>query len=81
MGGQHGKRSEDSWAFAAEGIAHQWGSRRLCDEVIDAATWWEAVGRPGIFDFGLTVTGDGQSAHQLPGQPNGVPLLPPPGRP
>ncbi|WP_405803510.1 hypothetical protein OG729_00500 [Streptomyces sp. NBC_00210] len=38
------------------------GPRRLWDEVEAAYRWWDAVGRPGIHRFGLTVSQQGDQA-------------------
>ncbi|MBH1938783.1 hypothetical protein I5Q34_31755 [Streptomyces sp. AV19] len=45
----------------AHDTAHQWGPRRLYDEVADAMAWWEEEGRPEILDFGPTVTEAGRT--------------------
>ncbi|MGW1997658.1 methyltransferase domain-containing protein [Embleya sp. NPDC001921] len=44
----------------------QAGPRSLWDEVEDAYRWWDRVGRPEVFDFGLTVTADAGEVHQVP---------------
>jgi hypothetical protein len=41
-------------------VARQGGPRRLADEVLRAWTVWEERGAPGLYDFGLTRTSDGQ---------------------
>lgn len=42
-----------------EATVHQWGPRRLWDEVARALAWWRERGRPGVDGFGLTVTPEG----------------------
>ncbi|MDA2806685.1 methyltransferase domain-containing protein [Nocardiopsis suaedae] len=57
--------SDRSWAAAVfdgdtgTGRVHQSGPRSLWDDVEAAWTWWERQGRPGVEEFGLTVTADG----------------------
>ncbi|SDJ69304.1 protein-L-isoaspartate(D-aspartate) O-methyltransferase [Actinopolyspora mzabensis] len=46
-------RDEHPW------IVHQLGPRRLWDEVEAAYTWWSDTGRPGPWQYELTVTQDG----------------------
>ncbi|MBB5933331.1 methyltransferase domain-containing protein [Streptomyces zagrosensis] len=43
-------------------IAYQGGPHRLADQLEAAWHWWEAEGRPDLYDFGLTVTPDDQYA-------------------
>ncbi|MCC3766880.1 methyltransferase domain-containing protein [Streptomyces sp. UNOC14_S4] len=52
---------DGSWALVCdEGCAHQWGPRSLADEAARAAAWWQRQGEPELYEFGLTVTRDGQ---------------------
>ncbi|MFI5648349.1 protein-L-isoaspartate O-methyltransferase [Kitasatospora sp. NPDC051705] len=56
-----------SWAsFAARGdgsaTLFQGGPRRIGDEVLAAWARWRELGRPDLYDFGITVTSHGQWA-------------------
>ncbi|WP_331768918.1 hypothetical protein OG948_34145 (plasmid) [Embleya sp. NBC_00888] len=44
----------------------QAGPRSLWTEVEDAWRWWDRVGRPEVFDFGLTVTVSDTGVRQVP---------------
>ncbi|MFE4977297.1 protein-L-isoaspartate(D-aspartate) O-methyltransferase [Kitasatospora sp. NPDC056651] len=54
-----------SWAsvryagWGAGDAVHQFGARRLWDEVVGARLWWVEEGRPDLCRFGVTVTPDG----------------------
>ncbi|MFF2612846.1 protein-L-isoaspartate O-methyltransferase [Kitasatospora sp. NPDC058046] len=52
----------------------QGGPRRLGDEVLAAWTQWDALGRPDLYDYGITVTPDSQWAWQ--GAPDTGPRWP-----
>ncbi len=52
----------------------QGGPRRLGDEVLAAWSQWEALGRPDLYDYGITVTPDSQWAWQ--GAPDTGPRWP-----
>lgn len=51
---------EASWAALSTSggrtVAHQGGPRRLADELETAWQRWEQLGRPGVYDYGMTVT-------------------------
>lgn len=51
----------DSWAYVRDGAVHQWGPRDLFTELERAYRWWREAGSPELYDFGLTVTTDGQT--------------------
>ncbi|MFD4660886.1 protein-L-isoaspartate O-methyltransferase [Kitasatospora sp. NPDC058444] len=59
-----------SWAaLAARGsgvppLLSQGGPRRIGDEVLATWTQWEELGRPDLYDYGITVTPDAQWAWQ-----------------
>ncbi|MGR3934734.1 methyltransferase domain-containing protein [Streptomyces sp. BRA346] len=52
----------DSWAYVRDGHVQQWGPRDLFGELERAYEWWREAGSPELYDFGLTVTADGQTA-------------------
>ncbi|MBD0694121.1 hypothetical protein BG452_02690 [Streptomyces sp. CBMA123] len=63
-----------SWAEVRTGadgrpVLLQGGPRRIGDEVMIAWAQWEGLGRPDLFDYGITVTSDAQWAWQ--GSPDG----------
>ncbi|MFE6871655.1 methyltransferase domain-containing protein [Kitasatospora sp. NPDC057692] len=56
-----------SWAvFSAVGdgrtVLHQGGERRIGDELMLAWAQWEGLGRPEVYDYGITVTPERQFA-------------------
>ncbi|MFE4974839.1 methyltransferase domain-containing protein [Kitasatospora sp. NPDC056651] len=69
-----------SWAtFVAQGdgepsLLLQGGPRRIGDEVLAAWAQWEDLGRPDLYDYGVTVTPDAQWAWQ--GDPDTGPRWP-----
>ncbi|MFI9366900.1 protein-L-isoaspartate O-methyltransferase [Kitasatospora sp. NPDC053057] len=63
-----------SWAEVRPGtggrpVLLQGGPRRIGDEVMVAWAQWEGLGRPGLYDYGVTVTPDSQWAWH--GSPDG----------
>ncbi|MFJ9516774.1 methyltransferase domain-containing protein [Kitasatospora sp. NPDC101801] len=53
--------NRDSWATVTpDGTLSQGGPRRLGRELTAARTAWEQHGRPGVYDYGMTVTPDTQ---------------------
>ncbi|MFD9685107.1 protein-L-isoaspartate O-methyltransferase [Kitasatospora sp. NPDC059088] len=63
-----------SWAEVgpdADGrpVLRQGGPRRIGDEVLTAWAQWEGLGRPDVYDYGITVTPESQWAWQ--GSPDG----------
>ncbi|MFJ8473632.1 protein-L-isoaspartate O-methyltransferase [Kitasatospora sp. NPDC094011] len=66
-----------SWAEARPGsggvgrpVLLQGGPRRIGDEVLAAWTQWEELGRPTVYDYGITVTPEAQWAwHASPDGP------------
>ncbi|MFF6961081.1 methyltransferase domain-containing protein [Streptomyces sp. NPDC008317] len=58
--------TDTSWAVVTfrdgrpASTVHQYGPRRLWDEVEAAFRWWTGRGKPGVERFGLTVDADGQ---------------------
>jgi protein-L-isoaspartate O-methyltransferase len=52
----------DSWAYVRDGHVQQWGPRDLFGELERAYQWWREAGSPELYDFGLTVTADRQTA-------------------
>lgn len=48
-------------------VVWQVGPRSLWDEVEAAHAWWDGLGKPAVFDFGLSVTvGDDGTVHHTP---------------
>ncbi|MGW2401860.1 protein-L-isoaspartate O-methyltransferase [Kitasatospora sp. NPDC001664] len=57
----HDGRSWASLSTTAHGVfAHQGGPRRLADELESAWDQWSVLGSPSVYDYGMTVTADGQ---------------------
>ncbi|WP_030671296.1 methyltransferase domain-containing protein [Streptomyces rimosus] len=52
--------TDTSWAYLCAGETFQWGPRDLAEEAEQAYNWWLQEGEPEVFDFGLTVDGEGQ---------------------
>ncbi|RLU86256.1 protein-L-isoaspartate O-methyltransferase [Streptomyces griseocarneus] len=48
-----------SWASIGK-VGYQGGPRRLLDEAESAVEWWQGLGEPSLYDFGLRVTGPGE---------------------
>ncbi|MFJ6378396.1 methyltransferase domain-containing protein [Kitasatospora sp. NPDC092039] len=72
-----------SWAEVGPGadgrpVLWQGGPRRLGDELMLAWAQWDGLGRPGLYDYGVTVTPDAQWAWQ--GDPQDGPRWPIGGR-
>ncbi|MFE7528917.1 protein-L-isoaspartate O-methyltransferase [Kitasatospora sp. NPDC057542] len=70
---------DHSWAEVrpdADGrpVLWQGGPRRIGDEVMIAWAQWERLGRPNLYDYGVTVTPDSQWAWQ--GNPDSGPRWP-----
>ncbi|MFE3200417.1 hypothetical protein [Embleya sp. NPDC059237] len=57
-----GATSWATYSAAADGTTtlHQGGPRRLGDELEAAWERWAAMGAPGVYDHGMTVTADAQ---------------------
>ncbi|MGW1175332.1 methyltransferase domain-containing protein [Kitasatospora sp. NPDC002543] len=69
-----------SWAsvryagWDAEDAVHQFGARRLWDEVVRARLWWLEEGKPDLRRFGVTIVPDGAQSVWLDSPENPVPL-------
>ncbi|GGW58442.1 hypothetical protein GCM10010503_39380 [Streptomyces lucensis JCM 4490] len=73
--------TERSWAvLSAIGdgrtIATQGGPRRLADELEAAWDTWPEVGRPALYDFGMTVTDSGTTQYMWVNDADGGPRWP-----
>lgn len=54
-----------SWADMAGRTAHRHGPRDLIAEARDTLAWWRKHNEPSLYDFGITVTADGQTVWLL----------------